>query len=838
MNFHSKKTTGPNLYGQAVSGWEKYFRHIKDSSILWSLDQGYLNFNGTPIYLHQINRQSLLFFKMALSKNMSSVLVYPSAKLTITSLLALEALYFRLHEQRLPSGRNCLIIFSSRVELRREIKDNFIGLRASTMPLYSEAFPIGRITSEGNAVKISKSLGNLKLLISPGPSALPNNNISNTLFGVIIESTSELTEDQMTDVLKWAEESKIPFIFILSPDPPTKPALALIDKGYPYWGWNPISLAEDCSSDGEKFGTGNSNFETPFSRNIDEIRNKATGLKRVIVPVKERKLNSLLIELRKNYFELARSADSIGSPVAKDIAKKYLGCIYALEEMTAPVAFAEIELKRRWGVVPVKKRIGNLISFCETIRSENPLYASFAIHSANKILETYAYMEEKKSGKHPVILQIIKEATSLGKSVLFVAKNEALNEALKLYLEVEKGIDIAHLHNQRIDFIPAGRINRDTSNSNIVDTCVLYGCPRYYQRDILSYAKSSRIGIIAYESEIPVIKYIHDEIEALHKYFSNSAKVQIAERISGIKPKIKELQKVSEEDHGKTDLIFIDPQDAEMGEFTPEDLLSSFLSLDFSIDFDYSTEAEARSADRFMKGDSDFVSAVKISLNGGRYIMLHAEKHVQIYDESTEKVKDRVGKNLKRNDLLILIENSTRKSLAESIINKVESHPSMIQVVVYQKAWSYYLKQALEESGDHFNEVIEKLTARGAKEPKTPAAVYQWINGAIIGPNDLENIRRIGEIYDKPFLVDHYKEIASAVRRLRSIHRSLAKRLNRMIPRAGIQADQGQTENTVIDEELDLYLEDFANVVSMERIESMELIEKASARMLDKVISN
>lgn len=838
MNFHSKKAAGLKSTGQAVSGWEKYFRHIKDSSILWSLEKGYLNFNGAPIYLHSINRQSLLFFKMAISKNLSSVLVYPSTKLTITSLLALESLYFRLHEQRLPSGRDCLIIFSSRVELRREIKDNFIGLRASTMPLYSEAFPIGRITSEGNAVKISKSLGNLKLLISPGPSALPNSTISNKIFGGIIESTSELTEDQMTDLLRWAEESEVPFIFIISPDPPTKPAIALIDKGFPYWGWDPISLAEDCSNDDETIAAGNFNFDTPFSRNIDEIRNKATGLKRVIVPVKESKLNSQLIELRKNYLELSRSADSIGSPAAKDIAKKYLGCIYALEEMTAPIAFVELELNKRWGVVPVKKRIGHLIRLCEAIRSENQLYASFAIRSANKILETYAYMEDKKSGKHPVILQIIKEARSLGKSVLFVSKNEALNEALKFYLEVEKGFNITDLHKQKIDFIAASRINRDSLNTHIVDTCVLYGCPRYYQRDILSYAKSGRIGIIAYESEIPAIKYIHDEIEDLHKYFSNSVKVKIAERISGIKPKIKELQKVSKEDQGKTDLIFIDPQDAEMGEYTPEDLLSSFLSLDFSIDFDYSTEAEARSAERCMKGDSDYVHAVKVSLLGGRYIMLHAEKHVQIYDESTEKVKDRIGRNLKRNDLLILIENSTRKSLAESIINKVESHPSMIQVVVYQKAWSYYLRQALEESGDHFNEVIEKLTAHGAKEPKTPAAVYQWINGVIIGPSDLDNIRRIGEIYNKPFLIDHFKEIANAVRRLRSIHRSLAKRLNRMIPRAGIQADQGQSENTVIDEKLDLYLEDFANVVSMGRIESIELIENASARMLDKVISN
>jgi hypothetical protein len=417
-----------------------------------------------------------------------------------------------------------------------------------------------------------------------------------------------------------------------------------------------------------------------------------------------------------------------------------------------------------------------------------------------------------------------------------VSKNEALNEALKNYLEIEKGFNIANLSNQKIDFISASRLGRDSWIPSFVDTCVLYGCPRYYQRDIFSYAKARRIGIIAYESEIPAIKYLQDEVDFLQKYFTNSAKVKVAGNLFGAVPNINDAPLHDEGNQEKTSLIFIEPQDAEMGGFTPEAIYSDFLSLDLSIDFDYANEAEAKSADQRLKGDSNFVVGAKILLDRGRFILLHAEKHVQIFDQSTEKIKERAAKSLKRNDLLILVENSTRKSLAASIISKVETLPSMMQVVIFQRAWSHYLKQALEESGDNFYEVIQKLAAKGATEPKSPGAIYLWINGSIIGPHDLENIRRMGIAYNKPFLVDHFNEIAGAVKRLRSIHRSLAKRLNRLIPQAGIEADKQHSESSVIDEELELYLEDFSNIVSLERVDSVEFIEKTPAGMLDKIV--
>lgn len=51
----------------------------------------------------------------------------------------------------------------------------------------------------------------------------------------------------------------------------------------------------------------------------------------------------MLLELRKDYYELAKLAKSINSPRAMEVTKRLLGCIYALEEMTSPLAYAETE---------------------------------------------------------------------------------------------------------------------------------------------------------------------------------------------------------------------------------------------------------------------------------------------------------------------------------------------------------------------------------------------------------------------------------------------------------------------------------------------------------------
>ena len=54
-----------------------------------------------------------------------ALLVYPSSKLNITSLLALEALYWKIYDKNRPN----LLIISDRLELREEIKTYFKSFR-------------------------------------------------------------------------------------------------------------------------------------------------------------------------------------------------------------------------------------------------------------------------------------------------------------------------------------------------------------------------------------------------------------------------------------------------------------------------------------------------------------------------------------------------------------------------------------------------------------------------------------------------------------------------------------------------------------------------------------
>jgi len=810
-----------------------------NSSVIWTLENGYLSYDGQKIYLHSVNKQSLLFFKANLKENNTALLVYPSNRMTITPLLALEALYYRLHENRLPSGRDRLIIFSSRIELRKEIRDHFTSFKAGGMPLYYDSFPLGRITSKGEIVKIIARTSEPRLLISPGIAALPNADIAQLAFGVILEATPDLKIEDAERILNWAANNSVPFQFIVSPDPPTELAKMLIEKNIPYWGWEAASLEEDCHEDELNLQNKIFQLEQPFCRNYKEIRNKAVGVKKILVPVKEKKLNKMLMDLRKDYLQLKKAAAEINSPQAIEVSKRFLGCIYALEEILSPLAYAETELVKRWGTIPINHRIETLINHCEGIRPYEPLFASYARQSAARLSEAYIYMAEEKSGKHPIIIQIINEAIANEKSVLFVSKNEALNEGLKSYLEIEKGMSISNLNQNGIEFVYVNQIYRNTSNVNVVDSCILYGCPRYYQKNIIAYAKARSIGIIAYESEIPAIKYIHDQIVEIQNLFSDKYKRDIAERLFGVATEDRKIPKRENKDKKKTDLIFIDPQDAEMGSFAPKDIFSDFLALDWRIDFEYSSEGEVNSTNKRLGTDSSCdMTAVKVSLPGERHILLNIEKFVQVYDDSTEKVKDIPAKSLKKGYLLILIENSTRKTLAESIISKVEAHPSMMEIVVYQRAWLHFLRESIEENEDTFIEVIRKLKEHGARGPSTPAAIFHWVNGTILGPSELENIRRIGIIYDKPFLVANFDDIKKAVLRLRTIHRSLSRRLNKLIPQAGIEAERIDRGNTVIDEDLELYIEDFANIVSIERVEKIEILKNVSSGDLERVVYN
>ena len=274
--------------------------------------------------------------------------------------------------------------------------------------------------------------------------------------------------------------------------------------------------------------------------------------------------------------------------------------------------------------------------------------------------------------------------------------------------------------------------------------------------------------------------------------------------------------------------------DADMSEDVLAEIKADFILEDFAVDTECFIAYDKTPTSNGYTRKSE-VDAVQICFDNGKVLLLDKNKIIQTYDDTTEKVKELNAGKLKRGMRLILVENSTKKSLLKSLLSKIENHPKMQETITYQRQWNERLCEDVVDARDSAAKVLKKLKEHGALSPNNYIAIYTWMNGMVLGPRDDENIRRIGEIYDDEYLLDHWKNIARALKRLRTMHRSFAKKLNKLIPKAGVEYDVKDTESSVIDEELELYLEDFANIISLETIAEIKNVGLVPVSSLDRV---
>jgi hypothetical protein len=144
----------------------------------------------------------------------------------------------------------------------------------------------------------------------------------------------------------------------------------------------------------------------------------------------------------------------------------------------------------------------------------------------------------------------------------------------------------------------------------------------------------------------------------------------------------------------------------------------------------------------------------------------------------------------------------------------------MMEVVIYQRAWIEALDRGMERTGDTHSMVLEKLQKEGS-QIKTDISVHQWRSGLVLGPRSKEDVERLGRIYGSAILQKSSGKVYRAIETTRRIHVSLARNLRYLIKRAGINKE-GTAADIVVDEDLQLYLEDFAQAVRVERVKEVK----------------
>ena len=167
-------------------------------------------------------------------------------------------------------------------------------------------------------------------------------------------------------------------------------------------------------------------------------------------------------------------------------------------------------------------------------------------------------------------------------------------------------------------------------------------------------------------------------------------------------------------------------------------------------------------------------------------------------------------------DIVIFVNGDQRTRLFEAILQHLEHHGKMGTTYILVRYWQHTVRERFSRSRLTYVEFLSRLQKLGSQMKSIPG-IRCWVEGMVLGPSKAEDIRRTGEVLGDGGLIQEWKRIHQALRKVRGLHISLARKLNRVIVQAGL-TNQLPVSNECIDTELNLYLDDFRDSVRLQRI--------------------
>ena len=810
----------PTLQGAEVpimlipGDWETSLRRSKISrgNVLECLERGFLAYNAKPFNLSRLDRIATVLQCLLSTYGGLAVLVYPVEPCKLASVLALEALYARTN----PVARPYVLCVGSDVGPR----DEFMSFRNPGDLLHRRFFPVGMLRGDGGIRDLSRvriGYHDLEpcLIFSSSLRHRPPNSLASRMSAAIVMVEERMTPDDLLDFSRWAISQGVQAVLFVVTNPFSEQARCLFATGLPLWGWNPESLR--ALYDGTQADV-NEKAVGPFSPPEGWLRNLATSHRFVIAPVDEDRIGPALTEARNRYLELLRSAKNGEDEMLLRAIRTLLKLIYSLEDLVTPGAFYDHEAGALWNTMPVSRRFSGNQRACDELRRTDPGTAGFIDISRQQLQSVYSLLQDDPSGKPVSLLDVIDEAARRKASMAILVRNRAARRALEAFLR-SKGKAGSYLLDNQISIVTPSELHLIDS----VQTLLFTSIPRYGERSLLRFPRARNLAFLAYPSEIPVIEYLlRRELPALEQTLGFTAQLAMVSAVTRLP--VSELGRIVQAPPKVVttpdEIIFTAPHRAKVERIEFEPIFEKFFTEELGT-----SEATADEADEMQGGENNIdlgpVSALALHFMSGRTLLVRTEAEVPRYVENRDAIENVPASKLNPGDFVVLVNDSVKKSLLQLAIGRVEKHPAMIEVVAYQRSWIEALRNGMEEQRDTPSSLLRKLQAKGSKI-HTAVAVHLWRKGVIIGPEDRADIRRLGEIYGAKILVEKVNTIYAAVERLRSIHRNLAHKLRYLIPRAGVSWRGLGDEELAIDQDLNLYLEDFADSVVIEEIDQAE----------------
>jgi hypothetical protein len=229
-----------------------------------------------------------------------------------------------------------------------------------------------------------------------------------------------------------------------------------------------------------------------------------------------------------------------------------------------------------------------------------------------------------------------------------------------------------------------------------------------------------------------------------------------------------------------------------------------------------------------LEQDSWCESAIEVHFEHNWHVCFAPDDMINVIvtGEKGQQVDKRYIRALKPNDRVIAIPEQRRQSLYDLILSRVHGHPTIELHLALIRRWQQDLELAYRRRWLHgvrdLDELLRQMQCRGSQLTH-PMTLRGWLSGNILCPEDPEDLRRLAEVLEMSFVVSHHQRIYQAAKRLRGLHRVLARRLNSWLEEQASGSVKAKDDD-VLDAELGITFGDFHNSLLILRVQEVQPI--------------
>ena len=219
---------------------------------------------------------------------------------------------------------------------------------------------------------------------------------------------------------------------------------------------------------------------------------------------------------------------------------------------------------------------------------------------------------------------------------------------------------------------------------------------------------------------------------------------------------------------------------------------------------------------------SDVSPGFRATFADGSWAWLAERGHVWRWRPHSGLPQQVEASRLAVGDDLVFIDGDAHKTLLAKLLDVAENIPGLAVAAGWHSHWRSVLEHAYKRYGS-YNELAHALAALGCRVQGQ--TVRLWCVGVTIGPDDFEDVRRVGEIAEDTVLLTLAGEVWRAMRTLRNAHVKVSKRLTALARVIGPAAGTGRLPaDEIIDPASGLTAGDLGTAVTLVRLTGLERV--------------